>query len=111
MPEAYDSLAEWFEYLNDDCDYPVWSQYFIDGLRRLGAGVRGLELGCGSGAFSRALVRAGYRMTGADISAPTSDVFEKRIAALEGGAARAGGGPFHSLFLGGRAEDRRSARL
>lgn len=70
MPEAYDSLAEWFEYLNDDCDYPVWSQYFIDGLRQLGAGVRGLELGCGSGAFSRALVRAGYRMTGADISAP-----------------------------------------
>lgn len=70
MPQAYDSLAEWFEYLNDDCDYLSWSQYFISGLRALGAGGKGLELGCGSGAFSRALARAGYNMTGADISAP-----------------------------------------
>ena len=69
-PQAYDSLAEWFEYLNDDCDYPQWSQYFIEGLRRLGAGRRGLELGCGSGAFCRALTRAGYTMTGADLSLP-----------------------------------------
>ncbi len=68
MAQPYDSLAEWFEYLNDDCDYPTWSQYFIDGLRARGAGRRGLELGCGSGAFSRALARAGYAMTGADRS-------------------------------------------
>ncbi len=63
---AYESLAEWFEYLNDDCDYPKWSQYFIEGLARLGAGKKGLELGCGSGAFSRALARAGYAVSGAD---------------------------------------------
>lgn len=61
-------LAEWFEYLNDDCDYMAWSQYFIEGLSRRHAGKRGLEVGCGSGAFSRALIRAGYRMTGADVS-------------------------------------------
>lgn len=70
MPQAYDSLAEWFEYLNDDCDYLRWSQYFIEGLRRLHAGNTGLELGCGSGAFCRALSEEGYHMTGADISAP-----------------------------------------
>lgn len=70
MAQAYDYLAEWFETLNDDCDYPKWSQYFIDGLARLGARQRGLELGCGSGAFSRALAKAGYQMTGADISRP-----------------------------------------
>ncbi len=68
MSEAYTHLADWFEFLNDDCDYPRWSQYFIDGLARLHAGRRGLELGCGSGAFTRALVKAGYSMTGADIS-------------------------------------------
>ena len=45
MPQAYESLAEWFEYLNDDCDYPKWSQYFIEGLNRLGAGKKGLEIG------------------------------------------------------------------
>ncbi len=69
MAQAYDFLAEWFEFLNDDCDYSSWSQYFIEGLSRYGAGKRGLELGCGSGAFSRALAKAGYSMTGADRSA------------------------------------------
>ena len=67
--QAYDHLAEWFEFLNDDCDYPSWSQYFIEGLSRLGAGRRGLEVGCGSGYFCRALARCGYEMTGADVSA------------------------------------------
>lgn len=65
---AYDALAEWFEYLNDDCDYLAWSQYFIRGLTRLGAGKRGLELGCGSGAFSRILTKNGYTMSAGDIS-------------------------------------------
>ncbi len=68
MNRIYCELADWFEYLNDDCDYPAWSQYFIEGLARLGAGECGLELGCGSGAFARALARAGYRMSGADLS-------------------------------------------
>ncbi len=68
MAQAYDHLAEWFEFLNDDCDYSDWSQYFIEGLRRRGAGKRGFELGCGSGAFCRALQRAGFTMTGGDIS-------------------------------------------
>lgn len=68
--QAYDFLAPWFESLNSDCDYPRWSQYFIEGLRARGAGKRGLELGCGSGAFSRALAAAGYEMTGADLSVP-----------------------------------------
>ncbi len=70
MNKAYDSLAEWFEYLNDDCDYPKWSQYFIRGLHALQVGRNGLEMGCGSGAFCRALTREGYRMTGGDISVP-----------------------------------------
>ena len=48
MTQAYDHLSEWFEYLNDDCDYPAWSQYFLSGLAALGAGRKGLEVGCGS---------------------------------------------------------------
>lgn len=67
---AYEFLSEWFELLNDDCDYALWSQYFIEGLKSLQAGHKGLELGCGSGAFSRALSKCGYEMTGADLSAP-----------------------------------------
>lgn len=70
MLPAYDSLAEWFEYLNDDCDYLKWSQYFIDGLARLGAGREGTEIGCGSGYFCRRLAGVGYKMSGVDLSAP-----------------------------------------
>lgn len=78
MANAYDHLSKWFEFLNDDCDYATWSQYFIDGLGRLNAGKRGLELGCGSGAFCRALAKAGYEMTGADLSAPMLSEGAKR---------------------------------
>lgn len=67
---AYEYLSEWFELLNDDCDYALWSQYFIEGLKSLRAGNKGLELGCGSGAFCRALAKYGFGMTGADLSAP-----------------------------------------
>ena len=70
MANAYDHLSQWFERLNDDCGYEQWSQYFLSGLKTLGAGKRGLEMGCGSGAFCRALAKSGYEMTGADLSAP-----------------------------------------
>ena len=64
---AYSTLAEWFEYLNDDCDYENWSQYLI---KRLSAYPleTGLDIGCGGGYFTRALQRAGYEMTGMDVS-------------------------------------------
>ena len=83
MAQAYDTLAEWFETLNDDCDYALWSQYFIDGLQRLRVTGKGLELGCGSGAFSRALAKAGFFMSGCDISLPMLSKAE-RLAREEG---------------------------
>ena len=83
MTQAYDHLSEWFEYLNDDCDYPAWSQYFLSGLAALGAGRKGLEVGCGSGAFCRALAKAGYEMAGVDLSAPMLDK-AARLAREEG---------------------------
>lgn len=80
---AYGALADWFELLNDDCDYETWSQYFIKGLSDLGVGKRGMELGCGSGAFCRALKRAGYDVTGADLSLPMLQK-AKELALKEG---------------------------
>ncbi len=70
MAQAYEYLSQCYERLNDDCGYEQWSQYFLSGLKALGAGRRGLEVGCGSGYFSRALAAHGYEMTGADLSAP-----------------------------------------
>lgn len=65
--KAYTALAGWFEYLNDDCGYEQWSQYLISRIGRFS--VRsGLDIGCGSGRFTRDFRRAGYEMTGLDVS-------------------------------------------
>ena len=50
---AYSTLADWFEYLNDDCDYENWSQYLLASISGyFGESktlVTGLDVGCGSG--------------------------------------------------------------
>ena len=79
---AYANLAKWFEYLNDDCDYENWSQYFITKLN--GYSVRtGLDIGCGGGWFTRAFQKAGYTMTGLDISTEMLD-YAQETALKEG---------------------------
>lgn len=64
---AYTNLAEWFEYLNDDCDYEQWSQSLTAKLAPF-APKAGLDIGCGAGWFTRAFQKQGYQMTGMDIS-------------------------------------------
>ena len=75
--EAYAHLAEWFEYLNDDCGYENWSQYFITLLGAYPV-KKGLDIGCGGGWFTRAFQRAGYQMTGVDISASMLDYAQQK---------------------------------
>ena len=79
---AYSTLAEWFEYLNDDCDYEQWSQYLIKTLSAYPLDT-GLDVGCGGGYFTRALERHGYQMTGMDVSAEMLDKAQ-RTAFSEG---------------------------
>ena len=79
---AYSTLAEWFEYLNDDCDYEQWSQYLIKTLSAYPLDT-GLDVGCGGGYFTRALERHGYPMTGMDVSAEMLDKAQ-RTAFSEG---------------------------
>ncbi len=68
---AYSVLADKFEYLNQDCGYDSWSQYLYERLLRLGIERgAGLDIGCGSGAFTRRFAARGYAMTGFDASAP-----------------------------------------
>ncbi|MBQ8428013.1 MAG: class I SAM-dependent methyltransferase [Clostridia bacterium] len=64
---AYAVLADWFEYLNQDCDYENWSQFL---MMRLSAYPlkKGLDVGCGAGWFTRCFQRNGYEMTGLDVS-------------------------------------------
>ena len=79
---AYANLAKWFEYLNDDCGYENWSQYLIEKLRGYSL-TNGLDVGCGGGWFTRAFHRAGYVMTGLDVSAEMLD-FAQAQAVKEG---------------------------
>ncbi len=69
---AYANLAKWFEYLNDDCGYENWSQYLIMQLKGYPLAT-GLDVGCGGGWFTRAFQKAGYQMTGLDVSAEMLD--------------------------------------
>ena len=79
---AYSTLAEWFEYLNDDCDYEQWSQYLIKTLSAYPLDT-GLDVGCGGGYFTRTLQRHGYQMTGMDVSTEMLDKAQ-RTAFSEG---------------------------
>lgn len=74
---AYANLAKWFEYLNDDCGYENWSQYLI---MQLGAYPLscGLDVGCGGGWFTRAFQKAGYKMTGLDVSVQMLDYAQEQ---------------------------------
>ena len=84
MNQAYAGLADWFEYLNSDCDYDSWSQYLYGRLCGLGiAGGRGLDIGCGSGRFCRDFARRGFDMTGYDVS-PAMLAKAEQLSAKEG---------------------------
>lgn len=74
---AYENLADWFEYLNDDCGYEEWLSYLLGKLRAFPL-KNGLDVGCGTGWFTRAFYRAGYQMTGMDISAQMLDKAQKK---------------------------------
>ncbi|MCD8294452.1 MAG: class I SAM-dependent methyltransferase [Clostridia bacterium] len=63
-----------FELLNDDCGYDSWSQYLLHKIAGLLPAASpkvplcGVDIGCGNGYFTRAFSKAGYSMTGMDIS-------------------------------------------
>ena len=65
---SYSVLAELYERLIIDCDYEKWSQYLLNKVQGLALGKKGLDLACGSGKITRAFAKAGYKMTGGDIS-------------------------------------------
>ena len=83
MENSYSVLGRWFEKLNADCDYDEWSQYLIKRLKDFGAGEKGVDIGCGNGYFTRALIKAGYSVKGIDVSPECLDTAQ-RLALKEG---------------------------
>lgn len=81
----FSAIADFYEYsMNTNCDYDKWAQYV---LTRLGEffspdrkSVCGIDAACGSGYFTRALKRAGYDVSGCDISAEMLTCAQKKCA-------------------------------
>ncbi|HEY5389936.1 MAG TPA: class I SAM-dependent methyltransferase [Solirubrobacteraceae bacterium] len=76
--EAPDAAPELFELRRDHL------------VRRLPAGVRVLDVGCGSGWFSAALFEAGFPVTGVDVAAEALRRARLRASAVEFVRAREG---------------------
>lgn len=78
----YESFARVYDAFMDDVPYGDWSRWLIRLLEQ--EGIRDglvLELGCGTGAMTRLLDRAGYDMIGVDNSADMLEIaMEKKEA-------------------------------
>jgi 2-polyprenyl-3-methyl-5-hydroxy-6-metoxy-1,4-benzoquinol methylase len=69
MSDAYTSFAQVYDLFMDDVPYDLWCEYICGVLRENGIEDGPvLDLGCGTGALTRRLAKAGYDMTGADAS-------------------------------------------
>ena len=77
---AYSALASCYDELMKQEDYATQTEHLIALLKAQGAGKKGLDLGCGSGVFTLALTKAGYRMTGVDLSQEMLTVAQNRCA-------------------------------
>ena len=69
MNQAYTALSKIYERLVADSLYEKWAGHVVDVLNANAQGKTGFDLACGSGYFTRAVKRAGYDVTGVDISA------------------------------------------
>lgn len=83
MSGVFDAYARYYDLLYRDKDYAAEADYVIAHLRRhRPAGVRVLDLGCGTGVHAEHLARQGYRVHGIDMSAQMLDKAAARKAAL-----------------------------
>jgi ubiquinone/menaquinone biosynthesis C-methylase UbiE len=103
MQTQYSALGSWFEYLNDDCGYLQWSQYLINRLKSLNVGLKGVDIGCGNGYFTRALYKSGYDVCGVDIS-PSMLSVAKQKAVKEGANCEFLLGDITKLKLNGKVD-------
>ena len=75
----YDALAKHYDALTDADYYSRWYDY-VDSL--LAGRMKGMDIGCGSGAFTVELARRGKDIVGADVSESMLEVaFDKAVKA------------------------------
>ena len=65
--KAYGAIAGLYELLME-VDYDGWADYVISKINKYAPGKKGADIGCGSGAFTRRFKRAGFDVSGFDLS-------------------------------------------
>lgn len=77
--EAYTGFAEVYDTFMDNIDYSAWSDYVVSILKeyKIEDGLV-LDLGCGTGSMTELLAKAGYDMTGIDMSEDMLNIAMKK---------------------------------
>lgn len=66
---SYNTLAQFYDFLTENVDYKVRSEYISNFFSEYGnGGKKVLDLACGTGTISKLLCDNGYEVTGMDIS-------------------------------------------
>jgi SAM-dependent methyltransferase len=78
--QAYDAFAALYDPLMADVDYTAWTDYLLDLLQSGGIlpGEPVLDCACGTGEITIRLQKAGYRMTGADLSPRMLEIAQQK---------------------------------
>lgn len=75
--KPYFALAFVYDLATDADEYKKWADYVVGIVKSVQSGKRGLDLGCGTGYFTRALFKAGFLTEGVDSSPEMLDIAVK----------------------------------
>jgi ubiquinone/menaquinone biosynthesis C-methylase UbiE len=80
MTKAYEEFAAYYDRLMADVDYDRWAKYLLELLQANGVEPDQsiLDCACGTGEITLRLHKAGYRMTGADVSARMLEIAQQK---------------------------------
>lgn len=65
---AYKNLSRFYQKLILDKSYDEWTDYLVTLVGKTATLKTGIDVGCGTGIFTRKLKKKGYKVTGVDIS-------------------------------------------
>jgi len=80
ITQAYEEFAAYYDRLMADVDYDHWTKYLLELLQTNGVEPDQsiLDCACGTGEITLRLHKAGYRMTGADVSARMLEIAQQK---------------------------------